>query len=446
MLQAFRVTGGENRMIVLSMHPRLRLSLKAAALVAAIAVLGCQGQSDGSTTHGSYKPKRISASSARAPVNVPAHVQTAEYLWTPAERDTDPGEYAPYLTWAYPLYNKAEAVRAAGIKNVFYIDPIMPLSGQYEYAQLTGRYGAVQAKDCSGNAVSTYGGRGILADPRSPQAGAYYNDVVNYYIHNKIRIDRVWDAFFIDNNGALYGASPMPCNYDPATWGQAFDRAIASVDEPIITNSLSTRESQTQTFVDRLRASNIIGGMFEQCFTSKLWSAEEQSQIQTIALFRSERKPPGPAWWCYANNTSKPGETVVPQRLFVYASFLLTYDPEYSMFQESFTTRPSTFKVFPETGFVPFGPVSAPRNIGDLQTNGGAYVQMYRWCYMRKKLVGACEIAVNPGSGSVNVPNAQGFKHSMELSGGGVLDGGSVSFNAPVPAQLGPQSAAILVP
>ncbi len=434
-------------MIVLSMQSRLRLFLKAAALVAAIAGLGCQGQSDGKTAHVHYKPKRIAASSAmHAPLNVPAHVQTAEYLWTPTERDTDPSIYAPYLTWAYPLYTKAVPVRAAGIKTVFYIDPIMPLSGLYEYKQLTGRYGGVQAKDCSGNAVSTYDGKGILADPRSPQAGAYYGDVVDWYIRNKIRVDRVWDAFFIDNNGALYGANPLPCNYDPLTWGRAFDRAIANVDEPIITNSLSTRESETQTYVDRLRGKNIIGGMFEECFTSSLWTAEEQSQIQTIALFRREHKPPGPAWWCYANNTSKAGETVIPQRLFVYASFLLTYDPEYSMFQESFTTQPSTFKVFPETGFVPLGPVNVPHSISDLQTSGGAYVQMYRWCYMRKKPIGACEVAVNPGNGTVSVPNPQGFKHSMVLTGGGVLDGGSVSFNGSVPSQLGPQSAAILVP
>jgi Hypothetical glycosyl hydrolase family 15 len=445
MLQAFRVSWGEDRMIVSSMHPRSRLFLKAAALVAAIAALGCQAQSDGQTAHGHYKPARVTKNAGALPKNVPAHVQTAEYLWTPTERDTDPSVYAPYLTWAYPLYSKAQAVHNAGIKTVFYINPIMPQVGEYEYKQLQGQYASVLAKDCSGNPVSTYQGRGILADPRAQQAGAFYNDIVNWYIKDKIR-DRAWDAFFIDNNGALYGAYPLPCNYNAASWGAAFDRAIESVGQPMITNSLATKESETQTFVNRLSAKNIIGGMFEECFNNKLWTAEEQSQIQTLALLRREHKAPGPGWWCYLNNTSAPGATSIPKRLFGYASFLLTYDPNYSLFQESFTTQPSTFKVYPETGFVPLGPAKVPSNIADLQTDGGAYVQMYRWCYMRKKLIGACEIAVNPGNGNADVPNPQHFGHSMVLSGGGVLDGGSVSFTAPPVSSLGPQSAAILVP
>jgi hypothetical protein len=186
--------------------------------------------------------------------------------------------------------------------------------------------------------------------------------------------------------------------------------------------------------------------MFEECFNSPLWTAEEQSQIQTLALLKRLHKPPGPGWWCYLNNTRALGADSIPKRLFGYASFLLTYDPKYSLFQESFTTQPSTFKVFPETGFVPLGPAVTPNDIRQLQTGSGAYVQMYRWCYMRGRLIGACEIAVNPGDGTVSVPNPEHFAHSMTLSGGGVLDGGSVAFNGPAVSSLDPQSAAILVP
>jgi hypothetical protein len=426
----------------MSMHPRSRLFFKAAALVAAIAALGCQGRAAGH-----YKPARIAnAARSAAPHNVPLHVQTAEYLWSPTERDTDPRTYAPYLTWAYPLFTRAREVHAAGIKTVFYVNPVMPYHGGYEYNTLNGRYTGVLAKDCSGTTVSTYAGKSLLADPRAPQAAEYYSDIINWYIRNKIRGNGLWDAFFIDNNGPLYGANPLPCNYDPVSWGRAFDRAIESVNQPIITNSLSTRESQTGVFVDRLAAKNIIGGMFEECFNNRLWTAEEQSQIQTIALLRRLHKPPGPGWWCYLNNTRALGEESIPKRLFGYASFLLTYDPNYSLFQESFTTQPSTFKVFPETGFVPLGPAVSPSTIRDLQTDTGAYVQMYRWCYMRGRLIGACEIAVNPGNGTAGVPNPQHFSHSMSISGGGVLDGGSVSFNGPAVTSLDPQSAAILVP
>jgi hypothetical protein len=278
---------------------------------------------------------------------------------------------------------------------------------------------------------------------------AYYSDVVNWYIQNKLApysTTQDWDAMFIDNNGPLYGASSAPCNYDPGTWGQAFDTAIAGVTQQFITNTLATSDSTTQTYVNRLAAPNVIGGEFEECFNDGMWTAEEDSQLQTVALLKSEGKPSGPGWWCYLDNTSADGAASIPQRLFAFASFLLTYDPNYSLFQESYTTSPSTFQIFPETGFVPLGPASRPSGVSGLQSSTGAYVQSYSACYYRGSLVGSCEIVVNPTSGTVSVPNPHGLGHSMVLSGDGVLDGGSVSFGGTVPASLAPQSAAILVP
>jgi hypothetical protein len=209
---------------------------------------------------------------------------------------------------------------------------------------------------------------------------------------------------------------------------------------------LATSDSTTQTYVNRLAAPNIIGGAFEQCFNDGMWTAEEDSQLETVALLKTEGKAPGPGWWCYLDNTSADGATVLPARLFAYASFLLTYDPNYSLFQESYTTSPSTFQVFPETGFVPLNPASVPGAVSALQSAGGAYVQSYSACYYRGSLVGNCEIVVNPTSSSVSVPNPHSLAHSMVLSGGGVLDGGSASFGGTAPTTLAPQTAAILVP
>jgi hypothetical protein len=420
------------------MQTHSRLFFKAAALAAAIAVFGCQAQPADTAP----KAQAVRVLAQPRPHNVPAHVQTAEYLWTPEERQTDPHVYAPYLTWAYPLYSTAEAVHDAGIKTIFYVNPVMPQQGEYEYRQLTGRYGGVGAKDCGGNPVTTYGGKGLLADPRSPNAASYYADVINWYLRNKLHGREDVDALFVDNNGALYGANPLPCNYDARTWGRAFDRAIEATGLPIVTNSLAARD--TATYVDRLSAKNIAGGMFEECFNDHMWAPEESSQLQTIALLEREHKRPGPGWWCYLNNTSQPGSQSIAQRLFAYASFLLTYNPNYSVFQESFTTDPSTFKVFPETGFVPMGPTIVPHDVDDLKTPSGAYVQYYSWCYFRKKPLGPCEIAVNPQTGSASVPNPNRLHHSMVLTGGGVLDGGLASFNGPAVTDLDPHTAAIM--
>lgn len=430
----------------------MRFGLKAAAVLTAVLTFGCQQPSRGGNAEAaphSAHPAGHSRARMAQPRNVPAHVQTAEYLWSPTERETDPSVYAPYVTWAYPLYVTADRVHDAGIKSVWYVNPVMPQQGEYEYKQLLGTYASVQAKDCGGNPVVTYGGKGILADPRSPQAAAFYSDVIDWYIRAKIRPHGgppVWDAFFIDNNGALYGANPLPCNYEPVAWGRAFDRAIARVHQPIITNSLSARDNLVPAYEDRLNASNIIGGMYEECFNNTLWTSEENSQILTVAIMKRRHVRPGPGWWCYLDNTHADSTTVIPQRLFAYASFLLTYDVNYSLFQESYTTQPSTFKVYPETGFVPLGPAIAPQTIGDLQTNGGAYVQSYSWCYYRGKLIGACEIAVNPTHGAAGVPNPQHFAHTMVIAGGGILDGGTVSFNGGSVATLDPGTAAILVP
>jgi len=382
------------------------------------------------------------------PSDPPQHVQTAAYLWTPGLAASDPSRFKPYLTWAYPLYSQADRVHDAGIKTIFYINPVMPQRGEHEYDLLTGQYADVGAKDCSGNASTSYAGKGLLSDPRSPRAADFYADTVDWYIHHKIDIhggEQNPNALFVDNNGALYGVNPQPCNYDARSWGRAFDRAIAGIHQPIVTNSLAARDSDTATYVDRLTPPNIIGGMFEECFNDRLWSAEEDSQIETIALFKREHKSSGPGWWCYVNNTSADGAASIPQRLFAYASFLLTYDPKYSTFQESFTT-PSKFDVFPETGFVPLDPSSNPRNVEDLRTSTGAYVQSYSACYYRGRRIGRCEIAVNPGSASVGVPNRGGLHHSMVIQGEGVLDGGSVAFNGASVGSLGAQSAAILVP
>ena len=378
------------------------------------------------------------------------HVQTATYLWSSTEGATNPSVYAPYLSWAYPLYSKMLATYQAGIHTIVYLNPVMPQSTSYEYGQLTtGAYTSVRATDCSGNPITTYSGTGALADPRSLSASAYYADSVNNTIATKLSVystSRDWDAMFVDNNGALYGTSTSPCSYDVNTWSQAFDTAISSVGQQFVTNSLSAADANTQTYVNRLNAPNIIGGMYEECFNNGMWSSEEDSQIETISALKSEGKPAGPGWWCYLDNTSADGATVIPQRLFAYASFLLTYDPNYSLFQESYASSPSTFQVFPETGFVPLHPATVATNITGLKSSTGAYVQSYSACYYRGSLVGQCEIVVNPGSTTVSVPNPQGLAHSMVLSGSGVLDGGAASFSGAAVGSLAPQTAAILVP
>lgn len=394
-------------------------------------------------------PTTITATPAPS-AGVPKHVQTAEYLWSSTETSTSPSVYAPYLNWAYTLNSRAGMTRSAGIKTVLYTSPMMPNSNTYEYNELNGTYAAVKARTCSGTIVKTYSGTGLLADPTRSGTSSYFQNIVNHVTSAVSAANpgysHPWDLIFIDNDGPLYGASATPCNYSATTWGTAQDSQLATTGQKFILNSLSVADSNVPTYVSRLKGSAIAGGEFEECFMTSLWASEEDAQLQTIALLKSEGKPGGAGFWCYADNTKAAAYTATAQRMYIYASFLLTYDPNYSVFQESFST-PSTFKVMPETGFVPMSPVSVPSAVTGLATSTGAYLQRYNSCYYRGSLIGRCEIIVNPSTTSyVSVPNPWALHHSMVLSGNGVLDGGSVSFSGAVPSRMGPKSGLILTP
>ena len=415
----------------------------------AAAFAGCSGGASGGA--GALIPSAIDNGNGRTLSSattqaIPTHVQTGEYLWSSTEIATNPSMYAPYLTWAYVKTSLAASVKAAGIKVVLYTNPLMPHGSQYDKTLMDQSYPGVRAKTCSGSVVTSWSGSGYLTDVRNSSAAAYVKGVEDYYVNNAIAANpgssRPYDLVYVDNANSFYGLSALPCNYSDATWTTDMDNALASSGYPTIINTLSTSESDVSNKVAGLKASNIVGGEYEECFNDKHWLSEEMAQLQTIALLKSQGKAPGAGFWCYLNNTTADAATQIPYRNFAYASFLLTYDPDYSVFEESFST-PSTFHVFPETGFVPLNPVSQPAQISDLQTSSGAYVRQYNSCYYRGTLVGACEIAVNPQTSSVSIPNS--YAHSMTISGAGVLDGGSVSFNGGPVTTLAPQTAVILI-
>jgi hypothetical protein len=370
-------------------------------------------------------------------------------LYSTKERSTSPSVYAPYLTWAYAITSRYGITQAAGIKTVIYTNLVMPESPSWEYSSIATTYSAVRARNCSGTITKTYGGKGYLQDPRKSGASTYASAVLLYYVKNVLASNpgysHPYNLVFVDNAGPLYGASPMPCNYSPSTWGSALDSSLAPSGQPLILNSLSASVSSVPTMVQRLKGSNIVGGEYEHCFNDNQWTAEEQAQILTIAQEKSQGKAPGAGFWCYLDGTKADATTVLPLRMFAYASFLLTYDVRYSVFQESFST-PSTFAVYPETGFVPMGPASIPTSISNLQKSGGVYVQRYSSCYYRGTLKGQCEIAVNPNGYKASVPNPAGLKHRMVISGYGILDGGTVSFTGTAQSSLAPNTAEILVP
>ncbi len=251
---------------------------------------------------------------------------------------------------------------------------------------------------------------------------------------------------FVDNANSFYGLSAMPCGFNQDAWTDAMASALGASTYPVVANTLSTSPSEVAAKVRALEGRSVVGAMYEHCFLDRQWTAEEIAQIDTVRTLRRLHKAPGPGFWCYVNGTESRNAAadVIPLRLFQYASFLLTYDPEYSVYQTAYASPPSTFAVLPETQFVPLDPRVAVRNLDSLRTAEGAYVQQFGNCYYRRKLVGACEVAVNPSGAAVEI-SSNGYRHSMVLSGNGVLDGGSVRFTGAPVDDLAPQSAAILI-
>jgi hypothetical protein len=144
------------------------------------------------------------------------------------------------------------------------------------------------------------------------------------------------------------------------------------------------------------------------------------------------------------NLNSASGQT--DARLYALASFLLTYDPSTSVLWEQFAT-PSGFHVEPESQLVVLDPLTAtPSSVGSLQQAGGAYGRQYGQCYLAGNFVGPCAVVVNPTSSTLAFPFPQ-YAHTLVLSGGGILDGGTVAANGPAPPQsLAPEEAAIVFP
>lgn len=434
------------------MNVRLRSLCKATAALAVIAVFGCaQSQTGAADAKAPPQKSHQAAAYVAPPKHPPAHVQTADYLWTPQERATSPQRYAPYLTWAYPLYSQFGSVHRSGIKVVLYINPLMPEPGEsHEFPAITGKYQNLQAKACGGDTVRTYSGTSYLLDVRNPQARQYVREVVNGYVDMLRRQnpgpDPI-DLVFVDNANSFYGVEPMPCNFDQAQWTAGVQNALAGAPYPVVMNTLSVRPKIVPAKIEALNGSNIVGLMYEACFTDTQWSAEEIAQILALKKLRRLHKPAGAGFWCYVNGkmTAADAADVTAQRLFEYASFLLTYDPAYSVYQTAYRSPPSTFKVLPETQFVPVDPVTPVDDIDDLKTSGGVYAQQYRYCYYNAKPLGPCEVAVNPNLGSGEVPQSRAYRHSARLTGNGVLDGGRMTFDGPPVDDLPGGGAAILV-
>lgn len=376
------------------------------------------------------------------------HVPTGDYLaGLYGTTAVSPSQASPYLTWAQTDYHSAGTISSAGIKTQLYVDPNREASTDpmwsYSYATESDF-----AHDCSGNRITFNTAGRYVMDPSSATLQQHFGQ----YVASQLSKAH-FDAIFEDNAGPLgpdqaYAAfSPsLPCNYSDAAWtagGQTLDQVPAI---PIIVNGINIPNGHDVSETMQLYTSNTLGGNFEGCYsdvtklkqTDWFWQATENTEIQTIAQ--------GKMFECMLRNQGTASSNT-DARLYGYASYLLTYDPNKSVFWEEFQTA-SRFHVEPESQLVPLDPlVAAPSSIAGLQVGTNVFGREYAHCYIAGKFVSACAVAVNSdGYYSHTFPYPQ-YTHTLVLSGGGVLDGGTMATNGPAPpASLGPGEAVIAFP
>lgn len=372
----------------------------------------------------------------------PAHVLTADYLGGYAGTHTVAyATAAKYLSWAEVEPEDANAIYAAGMKTLDYLDPFR----QSATDPLYNSDSATFSHNCSGDdIVIDYQGATpatqYLMNPNSSQLVTLLNNW-----EKSQESQGHFNAFFFDNVDDLL-ETVNPCNVSDATWDAWNASFINQSAYPVVFSGYAL-SSEAGSLIT---GSHVLGGVVEDCYsrtsqptppytTGSFWIQDENLEIAAGNYEKS--------FFCY-NNGTEVASTSMQLRNYVYASFLLTYQLATTVLWESYTTT-SGLHVFPETELVPTSPVKASvGSVSQLETSNGLYAREYTTCYLAGKSVGHCAVIVNSGSTStLTMPKlTYSYAHSLSLSGAGLVDGGTASATgAAPPASVPPETGVIAI-
>ncbi len=400
------------------------------------------------------------ATHSRAATRIETHVPTAVYCCHGYANDTvSPAAAAPYVTWANTDHTGADADHAGGIKYVVeYIDVARVYRGDRAYPLIAGgKFSGAIARNCSGQPVATTP-EGFMTDPYRRQTLDLLDDEISY------NYNPAFAAYFVDDIDALrWGMRNGPPCRGNVPWTEpsaslAYASLLASVrvdaggreiTPKIIMNGLNqyTDKPALHTVpLNTLRPSNVIGGMCEGCFADNTpdnlksgveWQDDADLEIKTVRM----RK----IYWDYVRYIADDPRA----RLFTYASFMLAWDPRFTIYQTAYKPNtPGQLHVTPETQLVAHDPLKRGfDSIAALRDRGGTYVREYRACYFHARPIGPCAFVVNSDPTAHPAPRLSlEYGHSVTVSGGMVLEGGTVSFDGPrMPAVIAPMTGLILV-
>lgn len=377
--------------------------------------------------------------------SIPKHVMTGAYLFSPdgpngtTAHNRPFSAYASSLTWA-ETYSGSH-VAATGIKTIFYTNPNRTEKSPPAHDPLYTSNENAFAHNCSGGRITQTGTTNVFY-LMNPMSGAL-TDLYRSYVNTNFS-QQHFDAVFDDEPFDWLALSAMPCNYNATTWMNAYINQIKALGRPLFYNglgNLGANNSISPTI--QLNAAS-IGGEGEGCYTEH-WNPHYASGAYWVAVENTEIKmaQQNKIFICYANDLTSPASAIV-SRTYNYASFLLTYNVNTTMLWEYYGGS-SSYTVLPESKLVALSPaVATPSTVSSLRTSTGAYGRKYNACYIGGSAVGPCAVAVNSDAGSSHAFPFTGFHHTLHLSGGSVLDGGTISTQgAAPPSSMAPLTGVI---
>jgi len=343
-----------------------------------------------------------------------------------------PAVAARWLSWASVNIAGARELRPLGVKTTRYTDPNRQIAGEPLYTSAESPF----AHDCFTPRFATSRRGKYLMDPHADSLRALWRSLVTRY-----SAEGHFDAIFEDDADDVEYTAGLPCRFQAADWQAATLSMQRELGFPVIYNGLSIRTGSEVSAVIGLN-SGAIGGTMEECYAESArrpesggadWLSAENTELRMA----SEHK----LFFCLALDPSE-AASALQGRMFVYASFLLGYDPDSSVLWEIYHT-PSAQHVMPEVQLVPAAPGTNPETIGALRASSGEYRRTFGSCRLAGKDEGPCIVLVNPDD-VAHRADTFGYGRRLELSGAGVLDGGRASIAAGASSDLAPLSAEIL--
>jgi len=352
-------------------------------------------------------------------------------------------QIAPYVNYSVVAPANNAAAQAVGIKTIIYTDPNRVYSTMPEYSNDETTF----AHDCSNNRITIKGTRNVtyLMQPTSTVLeGLWQQHIADYNRGGHANFDVAFD-----DTPLVRRTSAMPCGFDRAAWIVNQNFMITALNYPIIFNGLGNlADGPDQLSPAMALLPTSIGGEMEGCYSNysghtqpnlQQWHTYENTEIQVLAA--------GKLFVCRGFDNT-PDTSAQVQRLYMYGSFLLTYDPAHAIFSPKFKTVSNGFWIQPENQLVALDPILLqPSSIDQLNQGPNVYGRQYQNCYYAGQWIGACASIVNSDKPTTShpMPWPGVYQHTLVVSGGDILDGGTASTNGPAPPASVPGSSAIIV-